>query len=50
MIDDEVARKTAKVHGVSYAGIPCVLVRAISEGFLAKEKTGQAVSGMVSAG
>jgi predicted nucleic acid-binding protein len=50
VIDDEVARKTAKVYGVSYVGTPYVLVRAVSEGFLTKEKARQAVNDMVSVG
>jgi predicted nucleic acid-binding protein len=50
VIDDEVARKTAKVYGVSYVGTAYVLVRAVSEGVLTKEKAKQAVSEMVSVG
>jgi predicted nucleic acid-binding protein len=50
VIDDEVARKTAKVYAVSYVGTPYILVRAIFEGFLTKEKARQAVNNVVSAG
>ena len=31
VIDDEVARKTAKVYKISYVGTPYILARAISE-------------------
>lgn len=50
VIDDEVARKTAKVYGVSYAGTPYVLMRAVSERLLTKEKARQAVNDMISVG
>ena len=38
VIDDEVARKTAKVYKISYVGTPYVLARAVSEGFLLKDQ------------
>jgi predicted nucleic acid-binding protein len=47
VIDDEVARKTAKVYGISYVGTPYILVRAIFEGFITKERARQAVDDMV---
>jgi predicted nucleic acid-binding protein len=50
VVDDEVARKTAKVYGIGYVGTPYVLVRAVLEGLVAKERAKQAVSEMVSAG
>ena len=50
VIDDEVARKTAKVYRISYVGTPYVLARAISEGFLSKEQAKGAVKDMVSLG
>jgi predicted nucleic acid-binding protein len=50
VIDDEVARKTAKVYGIDYAGSPYVLMRAVCEGLISKGKAKQAVSDMVSAG
>jgi predicted nucleic acid-binding protein len=50
VVDDEVARKTAKVYGIAYVGTPYVLVRAVSEGIITKEKAQQAVNEMVSAG
>ena len=50
VIDDEVARKTAQVYGIHYAGTPYVLMRAVFEGLIAKEAAKQAVKDMVSAG
>ena len=50
VVDDEVARKTAKVYGIAYAGTPYVLVRAVLEGLVAKERAKQAVNEMVFAG
>lgn len=50
VIDDEVARKTAKVYGVDYVGSPYVLMQAVCEGLISKAKAKQAVNDMVSAG
>jgi len=50
VIDDEVARKTAKVYKISYVGAPYVLARAVSEGFLSKEQAKGVVKDMVSLG
>jgi predicted nucleic acid-binding protein len=50
VIDDEVARKTAKVYGVDYVGSPYVLTRAVCERLISKAKAKQAVNDMVSAG
>jgi predicted nucleic acid-binding protein len=50
VVDDEVARKTAKVYGIEYVGTPYVLVRAVLEGLVAKERVKQAVNEMISAG
>jgi predicted nucleic acid-binding protein len=50
VIDDEVARKTAKVYKISYVGAPYILARAISEGFLSKEQAKGAVKDMISSG
>ncbi len=50
VVDDEVARKTAKVYEIAYAGTPYVLVRAVCEGVMSKEKAKQAVNEMVFAG
>jgi predicted nucleic acid-binding protein len=50
VIDDEVARKTAKVYKISYVGTPYILARAVSEGFLPKEQAKGAVKDMISSG
>jgi predicted nucleic acid-binding protein len=50
VIDDEVARKTAKVYKISFVGTPYVLARAVSGGFLSKEQAKGAVKDMVSLG
>jgi predicted nucleic acid-binding protein len=50
IIDDEVARKTAKVYGISYAGTPYILAKAVSEKVITKEKAKQAINEMVYAG
>jgi len=34
VIDDEVARKTAKVYVVDYVGSPYILMRAVCEGLI----------------
>ena len=50
VIDDEVARKTAKVYGIAYVGTLYVLVRAVSERLITKERAKQAVNDMVFVG
>jgi predicted nucleic acid-binding protein len=50
VIDDEVARKTAKVYTISYVSTPYILARAVSEGFLSKEQAKGAVKDMISSG
>jgi predicted nucleic acid-binding protein len=50
VIDDEVARKTARVYGIGYVGTPYVLERAVFEGLISKAEAKQAVNDMVSAG
>ncbi len=50
VIDDEVARKTARVYGISYVGTPYVLMRAVLERLITKERAKLAVNEMVSAG
>ena len=50
VIDDEVARKTAKVYKISYVGTPYVLARAVSEGFLSKEQAKRVIGDMISLG
>jgi predicted nucleic acid-binding protein len=50
VIDDEVARKTAKVYKISYVGTSYILARAVSERFLSKEQAKGAVKEIVSSG
>jgi predicted nucleic acid-binding protein len=50
VIDDEVARKTAKVYRISYVGTPYILARAVFEGLISKEQAKIAVKDMVSSG
>src|SRR5665647_428057 len=50
IIDDEVARKTAKVYRINYAGTPYILARAVFEEIISKEQAKLAVNDMVSAG
>lgn len=50
VVDDEVARKTTRIYGLSYVGTPYVLVRAVVQGLITKERAKQAVNEMVFTG
>jgi predicted nucleic acid-binding protein len=50
VIDDEVARKTAKIYGISYVGTPHILMRAAIEALITKERARQAIDEMILAG
>jgi len=50
VIDDEVARKTARIYGISYVGTSYILIRAVLQGLITKERAKQAINEMVSAG
>lgn len=50
VIDDEVARKTARVYRISYAGTPYILMRSVGQGLITKERAKQALNEMVFAG
>lgn len=50
IMDDAVARKTARIYGISYAGTPYILMRAIKQRLIAKEQAKQAINNMVSEG
>lgn len=50
VIDDEVARKTARIYGISYVGTPYLLMRAVFQGLITKERSKQAINEMVFAG
>ena len=50
VIDDEVARKTAKVYGIDYVGTPYVLMRAVYGGVISKDEAKSALNDMISLG
>jgi len=50
VIDDEVARKTARIYGISYVGTPYILMRAVFQGLITKERAKQAINEMIFAG
>jgi len=50
VVDDEVARKTAKIYGIAYVGTPYILMKAVLQGMITKEKAKQAINEMVFAG
>jgi len=50
VIDDEVARKTAKTYGIAYVGTPYILMRAVFQGLITKERAKQAINEMIFAG
>ena len=50
VVDDEVARKTAKIYGISYVGTSYILMRAVVQGLITRERAKQAVNEMFSAG
>jgi predicted nucleic acid-binding protein len=50
VIDDEVARKTAKIYGINYVGSPYILMRAVHEKIITKERAKQALNNMISVG
>jgi len=50
IIDDAVARKTAKIYGISYAGTPYILIRAVHQRLITREEAKHAVDDMIIAG
>jgi predicted nucleic acid-binding protein len=50
IIDDEVARKTAKIYGISYVGTPYIFMRAVVQRLISKERAKQAINEMIFAG
>lgn len=50
VIDDEVARKTARIYGISYVSTPYILMKAVFQGLITKERTKQAINEMIFAG
>ncbi|MFQ6135458.1 MAG: DUF3368 domain-containing protein [Nitrososphaerales archaeon] len=50
IVDDELARETAKIYKIRYAGTPYLLIRAYIQGLITKEQVKKAVDEMISAG
>ena len=50
VIDDEVARKTARIYEISYVGTPYILMRAVSHRLITKERAKKAINEMTLAG
>jgi len=50
VIDDEVARKTAKIYGISYVGTPYILMKAVLQRLITKERAKKAINEMIFAG
>jgi len=50
VIDDEVARKTARIYEISYVGTPYTLIRAVFHRLITKERAKQAINEMTLAG
>ncbi len=50
VIDDEVARKTARIYGISYVSTPYILMKAVFQGLVTKERAKQAINEMIFAG
>jgi len=47
VIDDEVARKTARIYGISYVGAPYILMKAAFQGLVTKKRAKQAINEMI---
>lgn len=50
VIDDEVARKTARIYGIPYVGTPYILMKAVTQRLITKERAKQAINEMIFAG
>jgi len=50
VIDDEVARETARIYGIAYVGTPYILMRAVLQRLITEERARQAINEMVFAG
>lgn len=50
IVDDAVARKTARIHGIPYAGTPYLLMRAIKQSLITRERAKQGIRDMISEG
>jgi len=50
VVDDEVARKTARIFGASYVGTPFILMRAVGRGLVTRDGAVDAFREMIQAG
>lgn len=50
IVDDEVARRTARTYSIRYAGTPYLLTRAVLQGVMTKSRARQAMDDIVMAG
>jgi len=50
IMDDQLARKTARIYKIRYSGTPYLLIRAYTQGLITKELVKEAIDNMVSAG
>jgi len=50
VVDDEVARKTARIYGIPYVGTPYILMKAVTQRLITKERAKQAINEMIFAG
>ena len=50
VMDDEAARKTARIFGASFVGTPFILMRAVARGLVARERAMDAFKDMISEG
>jgi len=50
IMDDQLARKTARIYKIRYSGTPYLLMRAHVQGLITKELVNEAVDDMISAG
>ena len=50
IVDDEAARRTAKIYGITHAGTPYLLARAVLQGILTKERAKRALDDVIAVG
>lgn len=50
IVDDASARKTAKIYGIPHAGTPYILMKAVLQKLITKERAKRAIDEMISAG
>lgn len=50
IMDDQLARKTARISKIRYSGTPYLLIRAYTQGLITKDLAKEAVDDMITAG